>query len=103
MKKIASWVLLLLSGVAAISDIFFLVYGWAAVRELAATPGTSGIDYLGLGWGLGICLLAISFLGLLFGSGAVILCENKILRTIAACQLALFALLFYVGFFVLFI
>ena len=69
MKKIISVILFILSCLTLIASISFCLYSLydlnRIANELANNPSTSGIDYLGNGWGYGIVLFFMSSFGLI--------------------------------------
>lgn len=69
MKQILSMVLLAASCLVLVLSLFVCVYGiWDINRTLEAlanNPSASGLDYFGIGWGYGICLFAVSTVGLI--------------------------------------
>lgn len=68
------------------------------LNELANTPGTSGIDYLGIGWIYGICLFAVSVLGLILSGISQKLLQQKIQQYVSIVAMVVFALLLMISF-----
>lgn len=69
MKKFLSIALLVAMSLLFIVSLSFCIYSFydlnRVLGELANDPSASGIDYFGLGWGYGICLFALSIIGLI--------------------------------------
>ena len=73
---------------------FYSVYDLnRTLEELSNKPGTSGIDYLGIGWGYGIVLFFLSISGLPFSIIATVLLKRQKLRNVSQGATILFVLL----------
>ncbi|MBO5324431.1 MAG: hypothetical protein J6A88_10135 [Oscillospiraceae bacterium] len=94
MKRTISIIVFTLSCFLLLLSIFLGIYGFydlnRTLEELANTPGTSGIDYWGVGWGYGICLFVPSVLGLVLSIVSKILQQQKALQYISVCMIFLF-------------
>ena len=69
MKKVTSTILLVLSllyVVLSVAGTFYAIYDIDRIsNDLAHNPSTSGIDFMGIGWGYGIVLFVLSAIGLI--------------------------------------
>lgn len=101
MKRKLSLTLFIASIVDLVFCICFCVYGIIDFQNtfagLAATPGTSGMDYFGLGWGYGIALFFGALSGLLLSIISVILAQKKGIRYGSFASIALFSLLLVIA------
>ena len=107
MKRTASMILLTASCLVLIVS---LVFCFASVYEinrtlhdLASTPGSGGIDYWGIGWGAGICLLALSVLGSILSILSMKQLRHSMLRYASVIATVAFALLFAASIFLFYI
>lgn len=77
--------------------VVLFIYGVSDLNRtldiLASDPAASGIDYMGLGWGAGISLLAVSLPGLILAVIASRSHTRRLLRRISAATAAIHALL----------
>lgn len=65
MKRILPFVVMCLH---LIVSLLFCVYSVWDIARYLQQPGLSGVDMLGVGWGYGICLFALSVLGIIFSN-----------------------------------
>ena len=69
MKKVLSIILPVVMTLFFIASLYVCIYSIYDINrvldELANNPAKSGIDRFGIGWGYGICLFAISIIGLI--------------------------------------
>lgn len=69
MKKVTSTILLVLSllfVVLSVAGTFYAIYDIDRIsNDLAHNPSTSGIHFMGIGWGYGIVLFVLSAIGLI--------------------------------------
>ncbi|MBR5473628.1 MAG: hypothetical protein IKU82_06555 [Clostridia bacterium] len=107
MKKTFSLISFVLSVVVAVCDLCLAVFGMIDLQKtlniLSTTPGTSGIDYFGIAWGLAILLFFVSLVGLTFSTTTVLIAEKLIIKRSACTICILFALLLMVSVFIFFI
>ena len=96
-KKILSITLLIISSLVLAVSVVFCVYSVIDINrvlnEIANDPSASGIDYFGIGWGYGICLLAVSVLGLILSGISKKLLQQKALGYVTITAMVVFALL----------
>ncbi len=97
MKKVLSWIFFVLMVAVFLFDIVFAVDGVIDVQKeldrLAATPGVSGVDYLGVGMDillLGIAM--ISVIGLILAIVSYKLAQNRVMRIASGITAFLFLL-----------
>ncbi len=97
MKKFFSILFFILSIVIIVLDISFAVYAMIDLQNtldvLASTPGTSGADYLGVGWLFGIGLFLISVVGLIFSLAGAKITQKHRIKVVLYCMSAFFILL----------
>ncbi len=97
MKKTLSVILLVVSCLVLVVSIAFCIYSVVdinrSLNELANNPSASGIDYLGIGWGYGICLFTVSVLGFILSAVSKKLLQQKSLRYVCIIAMVIFALL----------
>lgn len=97
MKRILSIILFVVSCLNLVFSIVFCIYSVVGINrilnELANNPSASGIDYLGLGWGYGICLFAASAFGFILSMISKKLWQQKSMRYICITQMVVFTLL----------
>ena len=107
MKKAVSIGLTILGACVLLLDVVFCVYGLIELKmeldRLTATPGTSGIDYFGLGWALGIGLLLLSGAGLLIAAINAKITANRLVKKACFAAIVAFVLLFAIGICVFFV
>lgn len=107
MKKTISTILLTLSFLIVALSIACCIYGIYDINRtldsLANNPSASGIDYLGIGWGYGIVLFALSALGLILSSVNVKLLQQKALRYMSVAEIVVSALLMITSFFLFYV
>ncbi len=100
-KKIFSTILFVTSILLSLFDIGFCVYGIIDINKttakLANTPGTSGIDYFGTGWVLGIGLFLLSAFGLLLSIISAKISQKKVFVCISYIMIILFSVLLILG------
>ena len=98
MKKIISVILFILSRLTLIASISFCLYSLydlnRIANELANNPSTSGIDYLGNGWGYGIVLFFMSSFGLIVSTiSSKLLKDKRTPKYISVASIIIFVLL----------
>ena len=97
MKRILSMILLVISCLVLIVSIVFCICSVVDINriynELSNDPSASGIDYWGIGWGYGICLLAASILGLILSAIGKKLLQQKTLGYVCMIAMVVFSLL----------
>lgn len=80
-----------------VTSIVFFIYSIVDINrflnELANSPGTSGSDYFGVGMGYGICLFALSVLGLILSWKCKKQLHMKSMRYICIIGTVVFTLL----------
>ena len=103
MKRLLSMILFVVLCLILIVSIVFCVYSVIDINrilnELANDPSSSGIDNFGIGWGYGICLLAVSVLGFILSGISKKLLQQKALGYVTIIAMAVFALLFLTSIF----
>ncbi len=97
MKKILSWVFFVLMIFVFVFDIYFAISRAIDVQrnldKLAATPGASGVDYLGVGvFNLVLGVIAISIIGLVFAIVSCKISRNRAMSIISYSALTCFSL-----------
>ncbi len=107
MRKLISFILFALTVLTVIITVIFCIYSIVDIqRELVRlenTPGTSGIDYLGLGWGYGIILFFVSVFGLIISAINIQVSYINIVKYISVASTLLFVLLVFASFAVFYI
>ena len=107
MKRTLSIILLTLSCLVLIVAIAFCIYSFydinLVLNELSNTPGTSGIDYMGIGWGYGLVLFATSALGLILSVISKKLLHQKTLQCLTIVAMIIFALLLITSLFLFYV
>ncbi|MBR5322573.1 MAG: hypothetical protein IKU48_03410 [Clostridia bacterium] len=107
MKRKLSMILFVISCLVLITSIVFCVCSIVDINhilnKLANDPSASGIDYLGIGWGYGIGLFAVSVLGLILSMISKKLLQQKTLRYICIIAMVVFALLLITSVFLFYI
>lgn len=107
MKNTISIVLLILSLFMVIATVGCTIYGIYDIEqiknELANNPSASGIDYMGIGWGYGIILLALSIFGVIISVINIKLTDKKILRYISTFEVILFVVLMIIAVFLFYV
>ena len=97
MKRTLSIILFTLSCLVLIVAIAFCIYSIydinRVLNELANTPGASGIDYMGIGWGYGLALFATSAFGLILSVISKKILHKKELEYLTIVAMIIFALL----------
>ena len=97
MKRILSMILLVISCLILVVSIVFCIYSVVDINriynELANDPSASGIDYFGIGWGYGICLFAVSILGLIISAISKKMLQQKALGYVCIVAMVVFAFL----------
>lgn len=101
MKRFLSGLLLAATCVLLVGAVLIGVYGIVdterTLAALANDPAASGMDFMGVGWGYGICLFAVSALGAAVSLVSAKLQQRKIRRTASQTAAALFFLLLAVS------
>ena len=96
MKKALSIVLFVAMSLLFIASLCFCLYSFYDINrvlaEFANDPSASGIDYFGLGWGYGICLFAISIIGLLVSTINKKVQQKQVLKNISLGAIFVFVL-----------
>ena len=96
MKKVLSIILLVAMILCFITSLCFCIYSFYDINrvlaELANKPSASGIDYLGLGWGYGICLFGISIIGLIVSTINKKVQQIQVLKNISLGAIFVFVL-----------
>ena len=96
MKRVLSVVLLVAMSLLLIASLYVCIYSFydlsRAMGELANDPSASGIDYFGLGWGYGICLFALSIIGLIVSVINKKVQQIQVLKNISLGAIFVFAL-----------
>ncbi len=100
MKKVFSWIFFVLTIFVFAFDLYFAISGTIDVQKnldkLAATPGASGVDYLGVGADVLVFgVIAISILGFIFSIISIISCkisQNRVMSIMSYIALACFSL-----------
>lgn len=101
MKKLLSLMPLTMALIVLVPAVIFCVYGIYEINltlnELANDLSSSGIDYLGVGWGYGIGLFTVSTLGLVLSIVSTKLLKQKIQRYLSIASTSLFVLLMIIS------
>lgn len=97
MKKIFSWVFFVLTIFVFAFDMYFAIFGAIDVQKkldkLAATPGASGVDYLGVGVDILVLgVVAISIIGLVFAIASCKITQNRVMTILSYIALTCFSL-----------
>ena len=96
MKKVLPIILLVAMILCFITSLCFCIYSFydlnRVLAELANNPSASGIDYLGLGWGYGICLFGISITGLIVSTINKKVQQIQVLKNISLGAIFVFAI-----------
>lgn len=96
-RKVASIILLVLAALTLIFNIAFCVYGiYDTLREMkviSETPGSSGVDYWGLGWGYAYFSFFISLFGLIVSVIAHISAKIQAIKDLSAIIIFYFSCL----------
>ena len=96
-KKILSITLLIISSLVLAVSVVFCVYSVidinSILNKLANDPSASGIDYFGVGWVYGICLLALSVFGLFLSIISKKILHRKVLQYFSVIEIIVFMLL----------
>ena len=96
MKRVLSVILLVAMSLLLIASLCFCIYSFydlsRVMGELANDPSASGIDYFGLGWGYGICLFALSIIGLIVSVINKKVQQIQVLKNISLGAIFVFAL-----------
>lgn len=107
MKEITSTILLVLSLLFVVLSVVCTIYAIYDIdrisKDLANDPGASGIDFMGLGWGYGIILFAMSALGLILSAVNIKLLSKKVLRYTAFAEVVISSILVIVSFFIFYV
>lgn len=107
MKKVLSIVLLIATSLLLFASLYFCIYSFYDINcvldKLANDPNASGIDYFGIGWGYGICLFAISIIGLFVSIISKKMQQQRISKNISLGAIFIFVLLIVVSIFLFFI
>lgn len=103
MKKLFSPILFVVSAAVLLFGICFCIYGLEDIHKTLAAPGTSGIDYFGLGWGCGIGLFIISIFGLVLSTVNIKISESKMIRYGLLVMITLFVVLLLTAIIIFFI
>ncbi len=103
MKKLISNITFFGGIATLIFDAVCLVYGVIDMNktlvELSAIPGTSGADYLGLGWGYGLVVFMVALFGIILSVISAIITQQRRRKWISLVTVLLFVLLTAVGYF----
>ena len=79
-----------------VASLYVCIYSFydlsRVMGELANDPSASGIDYFGLGWGYGICLFALSIIGLIVSVINKKVQQIQVLKNISLGAIFVFAL-----------
>lgn len=97
MKKVFSWIFFVLTIFVFAFDLYFAISGIIDVQKnldkLAATPGASGVDYLGVGADVLVFgVIAISIIGFIFSIISCKISQNRVMSIISYIALACFSL-----------
>ena len=97
MKKVFSWIFFVLTIFVFTFDLYFAISGTIDVQKnldkLAATPGASGVDYLGVGADVLVFgVIAISIIGFIFSIISCKISQNRIMSIMSYIALACFSL-----------
>ncbi len=97
MKKVFSWIIFVLTIFVFAFDLYFAIFGTIDVQKnldkLAATPGASGVDYLGVGVDVFVFgVIAISIIGFIFSIISCKISQNRIMSIMSYIALACFSL-----------
>lgn len=97
MKKVTSIILFALSLLfvaLSVAGTIYAIYDIVRIsNDLANNPSSSGIDFMGIGWGYGIVLFVMSIFGLTLSAVNIKLLSKKALRYIAVAEVAVSAVL----------
>lgn len=106
MKRAAPIILLSASCLVLLGSVVFCIHSICDIsrtlHDLANDPNASGIDYFGIGWGAGICLFALSVLGLTLSGLSWKLLRQSALRYVSVATAVVYALLFAASLFLFF-
>ena len=96
MNKVFSWIFFGLTIFVFTFDLYFAISGTIAVQKnldkLAATPGASGVDYLGVGADVLVFgVIAISIIGFIFSIISCKISQNRVMSIISYIALACFS------------
>lgn len=101
MKKVTSIILFVLSLLfvaLSVAGTIYAIYDIVRIsNDLANNPSSSGIDFMGIGWGYGIVLFVMSIFGLTLSAVNIKLLSKKALRYIAVAEVAVSAVLIIVS------
>lgn len=101
MKKVTSTILFVLSllfAVLSVAGTIYAIYDIDRIlNDLANNPSASGIDSMGIGWGYGIVLFALSAIGLALSAVNLKLLSKKVLRYTAVAEVAVSAVLIIIS------
>ena len=101
LKKAVSIIIFSIIILLLICNISFCIYGFVDISNtykiLENTPGTSGMDYFGIGWVLGIGLFLFSFFGLLLSIISSKIAQEKVIMYTSYIMILLFSLLLILG------
>ncbi|MBR3968571.1 MAG: hypothetical protein IKJ93_03170 [Clostridia bacterium] len=99
MKKKNLKILFSLTVVTFVLDICFLIYGLIDISNYISriSQVSSGIDYFGIGWGLGLGLFVISLIGLALSIITAKLSQQSVIKKTAYVLLCLFVVLLLLG------
>ena len=97
MKKVFSWIFFVLTIFVFAFDLYFAISGTIDVQKnldkLAATPGASGVDYLGVGADVLVFgVIAISIFGFIFSIISCKISQNRVISIMSYIALACFSL-----------
>ena len=95
MKKKNLKILFSLTVITYVLDICFLIYGLIDISRISQE--SSGIDYFGIGWGLGLGLFVISLIGLALSIITAKLSQQSVIKETAYVLLCLFVVLLLLG------
>lgn len=107
MKKTLSMTVFILSLLAVALSAACCIYGiydiGRSMDELANDPSASGIDYMGIGWGYGISLFALSAFGLILSAVSIKLSPRKTLQCTSVAWTVVSAVLMIISVFLFFV
>lgn len=99
MKKKNLKILFSLTVITCVLDICFLIYGLIDISNYISriSQESSGIDYFGIGWALGLGLFVISLIGLVLSIITAKLSQQPVIKKTAYVLLCLFVALLLLG------
>jgi hypothetical protein len=107
MNKSASTILFILSVIFAILTVIGTAYAICDItrisNDLTNDLAASGVDFMGIGWGYGIVLFALSAIVLILSAVSIKLLSNKALRYTAVAEVILSAVLIVASVFIFYV